>query len=475
MKKLTKFILLSFIGPFVLTFFIAVFVLLMQFIWLYVDDMIGKGIEWYVIAELLFYSSANVVPLALPLAVLLSSLMTFGSLGEHFELVSFKAAGISLQRIMTPLAIFVLIISAAAFSFSNYIMPAANLKFYALLYDIRNKKPAVNIKPGVFYNEIDGYTIRVMNKEKIDGGEEMLRDVMIYNHSGNNGNRQLTVADSALMKMSKDKTYFSIKLFHGTDYQDKFEETTFKVHPLSRFKFDENEMRISLAGFQFNRTDEDEFKHDYRLFNLKQLTYKSDTLKKQRIDRLKDFTNLISTSYIFNDTIYNRFNSDSAATLSINKYLNRMDKNTINQVYEVALASARTNKGRSNAAANEITIKKSDMVRTAIEWHRKITFSLACFIMFLIGAPLGAIVKKGGLGMPVVISVIFFLFFWVTTIIGEDMIKQMLILPYQGMWAATAILLPLGLFFTYKATTDSEMFNFSAYTNFFTKIFKKGK
>ncbi len=447
----------------------------MQFIWLYVDDMIGKGIEWYVIAELLFYSSANVVPLALPLAVLLSSLMTFGSLGEHFELVSFKAAGISLQRVMTPLAIFAFIISIAAFSFSNYVMPVANLKFYSLLYDIRNKKPAVNIKPGVFYNEIEGYTIRVMNKKKLENGEEMLKDVMIYNHSENNGNRQLTVADSAIMIMSKDKAYFSIKLFNGTDYQDKYEVNSIKVHPLSRFKFDENEMRISLAGFEFNRTDEEEFKHDFRLFNLKQLENKTDTVIKQKIERINNFVSTIKNSYVFNDTIYKPFNNDTATTLSIKQYLNKLDKNTLNQVYNIAISSARTNKGRSGAAASEYTIKNSEIVRIAIEWHRKIVFSLACFIMFLIGAPLGAIVKKGGLGMPVVIAIVFFLFFWVTTIIGEDMIKQLVILPYQGMWAATAILLPLGLFFTYKATTDSAMFNFDAYFSFFKRLVPKNK
>jgi lipopolysaccharide export system permease protein len=445
----------------------------MQFFWLYVDDMIGKGIEWYVIAELFFYSCANVVPLALPLSVLLSSLMTFGNLGEHFELVSCKAAGISLQRVMLPLAIFVLIISLAAFSFSNYIMPIANLKFYSLLHDIRSKKPAINIKPGVFYNQIDGYTIRVMEKEKIDGGEEMLRDVMIYNHSNNNGNRNLTVADSAIMKMSADKTNFSIKLFHGIDYQDKLEASALKVHPFSRFTFEEHEIRISLLGFQFNRTEEDAFKHDYRLFNLKQLENKTDSLKKQYNNRIDNFTSLIAKAYLFNDTIFNRLNKDTIVSFSKDNYLNNIDKNSLDQIYNIAISNARTSKGRASATITEMSGKKREIVRMSIEWHRKISFSVACFIMFLIGAPLGAIVKKGGLGMPVVISVIFFLLFWVLTIVGEKMIKEMVILPYQGMWASTVILLPLGLFFTYKATTDSTMFSFSAYTNIISKIFKK--
>ena len=472
-KKLTRFILLSFIGPFILTFFISVFVLLMQFIWLYVDDMLGKGIEWYIIAELLLFSSANVVPLALPLSVLLASLMTFGNLGEHFELVSFKSAGISLQRIMRPLAILVLFVSIGAFVFSNYIMPVANLKFYSLLHDIRTKKPAVNIKAGVFYNEIEGYTIRVMKKEKMDNGDEMLKDVMIYNHTTGAGNRNLTIADSAIMKMSEDKTYFSIRLFHGIDYQDQMESTTAKVYPFSRFSFDENLIKISLDGFAFNRTDEDAFKHDYRLFNLKQLENNIDTLTRERNESVKNFTQLIKVGYLFNDTIYNRTKGDKK-TVDPVKNIAALDKAVLNQVYSIAINNARTNKGRSGATATETVVKSRDVARMGIEWHRKYSFAFACFVMFLIGAPLGAIVKKGGLGMPVVISVIFFVTFWIISIVGEDMVKELVIPAYQGMWMSTVMLLPLGLFFTYKATTDSAMFNFSAYTSFIVKIFKKG-
>ncbi len=473
-KKLNKFILLSFLGPFVLTFFIAVFVLLMQFIWLYVDEMLGKGIEWYVIAELLLYSSANVVPLALPLSVLLASLMTFGNLGEHFELVSCKAAGLSLQRVMRPVAVFVILISVGAFMFSNYIMPVANLKFFSLLYDVRTTKPAVNIKPGVFYNEIDGYTIRVMDKTELPDGNEMLKDVMIYNHTSNHGNRFLTVADSAIMKMSEDKTYFSIKMFNGIDYQEQVETVTNKKHPLSRFSFEENEMRINLMGFELNRTDEDAFKHDYRLFNLAQLEEKIDTIKHEFDKKIEDYTFLLKKSYVFNDSIYTKNKEDTVAVLA-NKSVEiaPTDFKKWNQIYSLAISNAGVNKGRSGAAASETVIRQGDIARMGIEWHRKFTFSLACFVMFLIGAPLGAIVKKGGLGMPVVISVIFFLFFWVLSIVGEDIVKEAILLPYQGMWISTIVLFPMGIFFTYKASTDSEIFNFGAYKAFFVKLFKK--
>jgi lipopolysaccharide export system permease protein len=472
-KKLTKFILLSFVGPFVLTFFIAIFVLLMQWIWLWVDDLLGKGIEASVIAEILMYSSANLVPLALPLSVLLASIMTFGNMGEHFELVSFKSAGISLQRVMRPLIVFVLCLSLGAFIFANYVMPVANLKFYSLLHDIRNKKPAVDIKTGIFYSQIDGYVIRVMEKRELENGDDLLKDVMIYDHTGNSGNRKVTVADSAIMKMSEDKSYFSIKLFHGTDYQEQIETRTNKIYPLSRFSFDENEMRIELDGFDFSRTDEDAFKHDYRLFNLEQLDNKKDTLLKHYNNTLSAFTEVIRTSYLFNDTL-RIVNKDSVKNkFTRDEYIAELEGIKKEQLYSIAINNARTNKGKSGASASTAVIAQRDAARVSVEWHRKYSFSFACIVMFLIGAPLGAIVKKGGLGMPVVISVAFFVVFWITTIVGEDMVKELVLEPYQGMWLSTALLLPLGIFFTYKATTDATLFNLTGLFAFFAKIFKK--
>jgi len=472
-KKLTKFILLSFIGPFVLTFFIAVFVLLMQFIWLWVDDMLGKGIEWYVIVEFLMYASANLVPLALPLAVLLASIMTFGNMGEQFELVSFKSAGISLQRIMRPLIVFVLCLSFCAFLFANYVMPVANLKFYSLLHDIRHKKPAVDIKTGVFYSQIEGYVIRVMEKKELENGDDLLKDVMIYDHTNNLGNRKVIVADSAIMKMSEDKSYFSIRLFHGTDYQDKLETTTNKIYPLSRFSFEENEMRIQLDGFDFTRTDENAFKHDYRLFNLKQLNDKRDTLEKHYNISLDGFNDLISNSFLFNDTLHIIAEDSVKETMTRDEYITELDGIKREQLYSMAISNARTSKGKSGASATTSAAAKRDIARVDIEWHRKYSFSFACIVMFLIGAPLGAIVKKGGLGMPVIISVTFFVIFWITSITGEKMVKELVLLPYQGMWMSTALLFPLGIFFTYKATTDSTLFDLTGLVELIKNIFKK--
>ncbi len=459
-----------------MTFFIAVFILVMQMTWLYIDDIIGKGIKWYVIAEFFFFTAAIVVPLAMPLSILLASLMTFGNLGEHFELVSFKAAGISLQKIMKPLIVFVIFISIGAFFFANNVIPVANLKFFSLLYDIRSQKPAMNIKPGIFYNEIDGYTIRVRDKIPLADGTDMLKGIMIYNHTENKGNIQVTVADSGIMQISKDKSYFSIKLFHGTDYKNQLEEKTYKTYPFSRYSFEESEVKIDLSGFQFKRTDEDAFKYDYRLFNLKKLALAKDTVSREYKQSSADFSNIIKTSYLFNDTAFNMESLDT----SLNKKfiitkvdLSKLSTSEVNQVYGIAINNARTSKGRSVAVGVDLSRKKERLASIKVEWHRKFTFSIACLIMFFIGAPLGAIVRKGGLGMPVVISIIFFLLFWVLAISGEKMVKEMVLQPFQGMWLSTFVLFPLGLFFTYKATTDSSIFNIDAYFNFFKNIFKK--
>lgn len=454
-----------------MTFFIALFILLMQFIWLYIDDMLGKGIEWYVIAELLFYSTANLVQYALPLSILLASLMTFGNLGEHYELVSFKAAGISLQQIMKPLFIFVFIISVAAFFFANNIMPIANLKFYSLLHDVRSQKPAINIKPNIFYNEIDGYSIRIKGKHEV-GSMEMLEDIMIYDHTGNDGNRKVTVADSGVMRISEDKNYFLMELYNGVDYQEEKESGRNKIYPLTRFAFQKNEVRISLEGFNLDRTDERLFKNDYRMLNLAQLNVQEDSLVNSISNRGEDSFNRIADDYQLKTSRKDSLQQKQDTTANYLRF-DHLNRTQMNRIYIKALSNVRSAKGRIAAAKIEVEQKQRRMALIKAEWHKKITLSLACLIMFFIGAPLGAIVRKGGLGMPVVISVIFFIVFWVLSMVGEKMVKEMVLLPYQGMWLSTVVLFPLGFFFTYMATTDSTIFNVDFYSNFFKKLFQK--
>ena len=311
MKKLYTLILRTYAGPLLVTFFISLFILLMQFMWMYIDDMVGKGLEWYIIGELLFYASFTFVPLALPLAILLSSLMTFGNLGEHYELVAMKSAGISLRSIMKPLIILSICISIFAFYFSNNVLPIANLKFKSLLYDIRKKKLAVNIKEGLFYNDMEDYVIRVGKKGK-DGNR--IYKVMVYNHTGGRGNIDVTVADSGLMESTPDGRYLIITLYDGYNYQDKFDQKDARrTNPFQRTFFKTQTQKFDLSAFELNRTNEELFKNNYQMLNIRQLNYFIDSLSmsinKRRLNlaehyprNYKVYLNIDSTYTLGEDT-----------------------------------------------------------------------------------------------------------------------------------------------------------------------------
>lgn len=478
MKKLHKFILSSFFGPFFLTFFIVVFLLLMQFLWKYIDDLVGKGLELHVILELLTYTSASLVPMAIPLAVLLASLMTMGSLGENYELTALKAAGISLQRIMRPLIVFSLLISLVAFLFSNYVLPYTNLKMRSLLWDIQQQRPELQIREGIFYNGVEGYSIYIGKK---DYKTNLLKNIKIYDHSKGRANTLVTVADSGYMKITSDKKYLIVSLFKGYNYEDVISQgrqSVKKTYPFRRDKFDTQTIHIELSGFGLQRTDEQLFKQNYQMMNLHQLTYYADSLKKDIDQR----TNSIITS-IFSNTLYssksnwkNRparvdssligqklstdFDSVFASTSSMEK----------SEIINSALNSAREGK----TFVNTSFLNNDDSIRRVrkylIEWERKFTLSIACFIFFFIGAPLGAIIRKGGLGMPVVISVVFFVLYYVISISGEKFSREGVMTPFYGMWLSGFILMPLGIFLTYKATTDSAILNMETYTNFIKRV-----
>ncbi|HQO50526.1 MAG TPA: LptF/LptG family permease, partial [Bacteroidales bacterium] len=288
MKKINLYVLKSYLGPFVLTFFIALFILLMQFLWKYIDDLVGKGLEGGVLAQLLFYASATFVPLALPLAILLSSLMTFGNLGEHYELVAMKASGISVWKVMRPLVVLSVIISILAFLFSNNVLPVANLKFQSLLYDIRQQKLAFNIKPGEFYNGIDNYIIRVGEKGK-DGST--IYDVKIYDHTDRMGNIKVTTASSGIMALSPDQKFVIFTLFDGYNYKDIITTRNFRENrPFDRSYFSEQRLKFDLTEFDLTRTQEDMFKNHYTMLNTKQLTQYIDSLNLRYNERKERFT-----------------------------------------------------------------------------------------------------------------------------------------------------------------------------------------
>ncbi|MBR5462493.1 MAG: LptF/LptG family permease, partial [Butyricimonas sp.] len=393
MKKLHLFMLKSFVGPFVATFFISMFVLIMQFLWRYIDDLVGKGLEGHVISELLFYVSLTLVPMGLPLAVLLASIMTFGSLGENYELTALKAAGISLYRIMKPLIVLIIIFTIAAFFFSNNVLPYANLKASSLLYDIKRQKPELSLKEGVFINDIEGYSIKV---DKIDKKSGMMYKMLIYNHTDRKGNYEMTIADSGIMEADPTGRFMEVELYHGYTYTDEgLKSNNNKTYPFRRVQFDKQYFVIPLGDKDLQRTDEDLFKNSYGMLNIAQLDSTVSALslrldsRKQRkaYDMLrenyvrKQERNPKRDSVIREETRGGVRNLDSLyRTFDVEER-----KNTIDQAVQLA-------RGAQTSHMNDLSINKRDeeaVRKYNIEWHRKFTLSFACFIFFFIGAPLG--------------------------------------------------------------------------------------
>jgi lipopolysaccharide export system permease protein len=472
-KKVHKLIIGSFIGPFFLTFLIAIFILLMQFLFKYIDDLVGKGLEWYVVLELMMYASSTLVPMALPLAILLSSIMTFGNLGEHYELVALKSSGISLRRIMMPLINIVMIISIGAFFFSNIAMPFANLKMGALMWDVRNQKPSLAIKPGEFYNGIDGYSIRIGDKDK-DG--TYLKNIVIYNHSSNNGNMNVLMADSGKMLKSDNDRYLVIELYNGISYEESGVPGTINDRKqLTRVKFIQHEVKFDLSNFQLNRTDEALFKDHYTMLNLKQLRFYEDSLE-TRLGRDKQF---FRQNYAMYTSMDKHMKLDSSI-LPEKKELNadiikNFKASERNLIIGRAFSTIRNISTYTETAKVDQANLNEKIRRHLIEYHRKFTLSFACMILFFIGAPLGAIIRKGGLGMPIVISIFFFIFFHILSITGEKMARQGVVPVWQGMWMASFVLTPIGVFITRKATLDSTLLDLDVYVNFFKKLAAKKK
>jgi lipopolysaccharide export system permease protein len=472
MKKLDLFILRSYLGPLVMTFFIAVFILVMQFVWKYIDDMVGKGLEWYIIVKLLFYFSSTVVPLALPLAILLSSLMMFGDLGEHYELVTMKAAGISLSRIMRPLIIVSIFISALGFYFSNVVLPMANLKFHSLLFDVREKKLSFNLKEGVFYDGIEGFVIRIGKKEK-DGNT--IRDVMVYDHTKHLGNVSLTTAEWGKMELSRDKRFLIFRLYNGTNYEERVDLRNHEAtHPYQRTAFTEQYQMFDLSAFQLTRTDENLFKKNYEMQNINQLSHSIDSIKAQLlIERKayeKGFVNSLQFSSRSPETKPWRIDSTKKFNPSVIYNFNASNRS---RILETAMNSAKAAKVNLETNKENLYNKSKLVFKHEIVYHKKFAFSIACFLLFFIGAPLGAIIRKGGLGMPAVISTLFFILFWVISFVGEKYTVEGVLPAWQGIWISSAVLMPIGIFLTLKATNDASLFDMDAWIIFFFFFFKK--
>lgn len=470
----------SFIGPFIATFFISMFVLIMQTLWRMIDDLVGKGLDFSVIAEFLFYVAITLVPMALPLAVLLSSIMTFGNLGENYELIALKSAGISLYRIMKPLIILIIFLTGLAFVFSNNVLPVANLKMYSLLYDIRRQKPEMSFKEGIFTNDLEGYSIKI---DRINKNTGMMYNMLIYNHKDGNGNYEVTKADSGMMISDVKNNVMQLILYNGNTYTDEGMKNVSarKTFPFQRLKFDKETVLIDLPGSDLKRTDESLFRSASLMLNLKQL--------KSTIDSVQNFLNnkkAVDARRLLNSNFQRSKNpnprQDSVLfEASQGKYsnpdslFNSYDAEERRRAVDYALQYAREVKQRNQDDLYYYVAQQENIIKNQLEWHRKFSLSFACFIFFFIGAPLGAIIRKGGLGMPVVVSILLFIIYYIISMMGERSAKEAVITPGMGMWISAFILLPLGIILTYKSVTDSEMMSTEAYTKFFKKILSKLK
>jgi lipopolysaccharide export system permease protein len=411
------------------------------------------------------YVAITSVPQALTLAMLLSSIMTFGNLAEHYELVACKSAGMSLQRIMRPLSILTVFICVVAFYFSNNALPFANLKMNALLYDVRNQKPALYIKEGVFYDGLEGYVLRVGKKMP---DNKTIYDITIYDHTNARGNRKVMLAQSGTMEMSEDERFLIITLNNGRSYEEEIKKKGMDTHPLMRTEFQKEIIRFDLSAFKLTRTNEQLFKDNYQMLNLKQLSESSDSISRKITEASNNYQ---KHNYVLLQIPPG--NGHDSIKFSDQNFILNFEKSKQAPIMQSALFSARNAKSIAEDAANDILIKNKTLAKHQIEWHRKFTLSFACLILFFIGAPLGAIIRKGGLGMPVVVSVIFFLTYHIISISGEKMAREGVMLPYKAMWMSSIALLPIGIFLTYKATTDSAIFEPDNYIRFFKRFFRR--
>lgn len=585
-KKIDKLIIKSFINPFLLTTIVATFILLIQYMLKYFDDFVGKDLGFSVFGELIFYFSLNMLSVSLPLGVLVSSLMTFGNLGEHFELTAIKSSGISLLRALRPIFFFVVVLAFGAFYFNNYVVPAANLKAYSLLYDIKHTKPALDIKPGVFYNGIPDYSIKV--KEKLPDNQT-LKEVLIYDHTKKLGNKSLITADSSRMYTFFNDRYLKLELYDGHAVAEE-KKNADPIDYFYRTSFDQMEIVFDLSSFGLKDTDEKLFRNNRQMKNVAELTEDIDSLDRMHTKGKMRFRNSMRNSLRFSVanmyeevdlTIYDRFKAQlpledpmdsipmdsvradtaqlmQASMLSLAfldwiwnqdtlKKFNRVElqqelqtengvidsevlkreydlsqdkvdsmreaawqslpphqrknrtkrKPKINEftkipipeltnddmalqfdatykrqgVIDYALSQARSIKSQLGSVNSNLNSLQLNHNKFSVEKYKKYSMAFACVVMFLIGAPLGAIIKKGGLGVPVIVSIFFFIIYYVLTITTEKWAKAGVTDPFYSVWMADFILLPVGLFFLRQARIDARLFE----TDFYNVVIDKLK
>ena len=470
MKKLDRFILKSFIGPFVAILLVVVFILVMQFLWLYIDELVGKGLSFKVILEFLAWGSVTMLPLSLPLATLLASMMTLGTLGQNNELLAIKAAGVSLQRVLMPLGAACLVVSIGAFFVSNDLMPVAFNKIYTLRDDIGKTKEEIKIPTGTFYNGIEGYILRVNERNDETG---VMHGVMVYNHTANKGNVSLTLADSAMMKMSKDKSFLSFTLYDGANYEEtnkkSYRDTTLQ---LQKIDFTRQELYIPLENYAFEKSDSARFDDEVKSMNLKQLYHGQDSIGNLNASAMAD--NVKAMMKVRNLRYNNQLDSAVVASRTTPFVMKEGENWKDLDIRLNALTKAKEHADEMQVILSSYSRERFHYTftlrRIDIEILKKFALSVACLIFFFIGAPLGALIRKGGLGTPAIISVLFFVAYWVIDISGTKLARDGAVGPFHGVFISTYILFPTGLYLTWKAINDSSIFNVDAIKSIYRKI-----
>jgi lipopolysaccharide export system permease protein len=464
-RKIDIYLLRNFLGLFLATFFISIFILLMQFMWMHVNDLVGKGIEISVLAEFFIYAAASVVPLGLPLAILLSSLISFGNLAEKFELTAMKAAGISLFRVMRPLMLAVMLLSTGAFFFSNNVLPKSQMKLWALIFSLRQKSPELEIPVGEFYDKISGFHIFV--REKTSRGE--LLNIMIYDYSEGFENAKVMVADTGRLAASADKRYLILDLQQGESFENLNQQQqrstgTTKSIPYRRETFSHKRILIDFAT-DFNRYDESVLQDQHVSKNVAQLNASIDSMRVVANARCKEQSNRLLADRYFgrensaNTLVPQEITPEEREEYNLDSLWASINAQKMNQILTLAEEKARTYGDQIEYNAIMLDDAERYIRKHQIELYRKFTLAFACLIFFFIGAPLGAIIRKGGLGAPVVISVVMFIVYYIIDNTGYKMAREALWPCWAGMWLSSFVLLPIGIFLTYKAATDSPLFN----------------
>ena len=471
MKIVNKYLCKNFLGPFFLTFFVALFVLLMQFVWKWVDELVGKGLEVTVMLKLLFYAAVSLSSMAFPLAVMLASLMTFGNMGERYEIVALKSAGISTRKMMTPLALLTVLMSCTSFYFSDQVIPHATLKLRMLLYEIQEQKPALNIEEGVFYNGFDNYSILV-GKKMPDG--ETVKDILIYDHSRRQGNTCVTYAESGTMTVTEDKHYLLFTLYNGSYWDETSSMGVSHAHraqlPLMRATFDKQYKRFDMSDFSLNQADADLFDAHSSTLTSRQLREKIDTMKVQ-IREIEDNTVNVFFNQLY---FYNSFvrNNEQFKTQSVSKMV---DLQSLHMDQRMQIMSNAENTARSFVYSMQFNYADASYRTThlwtyQIDLQQKYRLAVACLLFFFIGAPLGSIIRKGGIAVPLVLTVLFFVIYFALSVIGEKIAKGNVMPVWFGTWMSSFILLPLCIFLTYHATMDTAVLSPDTYSKLIDKL-----